>query len=101
MRVKFIESTSLSELEATINTLLLEGWERDSTLMTTPQGTYLYMMVNYDRITSRGAILRGSYPTNRPMSPPPRIQPLPEPSELSSPLEFDSRGEEELQLVGR
>jgi hypothetical protein len=49
MRVKFLESTSLEEMESSANLLLLEGWERDSALQILPSGEFLMTFVRYSR----------------------------------------------------
>jgi len=47
MRVKFVESEDLEVLESTANMLLMEGWERDSTVQFLPNGKYFMSFVKY------------------------------------------------------
>ena len=49
MRVKYIKSADLGIMEATVNLLLSQGWERDSGLMVQPDGEYLVTLDNPDR----------------------------------------------------
>ena len=50
MRIKYIKTADLAEMEATVNLLLMQGWDRDGILQKEESGEYLLAMVNYERV---------------------------------------------------
>jgi hypothetical protein len=65
MRVKFIKTSDLGELEATANLLFIEGWERQSNVILLANGEFFMEFVKYTSHSDSG---RGSPGYLRPPS---------------------------------
>jgi hypothetical protein len=68
MRIKFVKTSDLSELESTANFLLLEGWERSSSLIVLPSGEFVMGFDDYRNRAHRGIPQRPEGSGTRPMA---------------------------------